>query len=111
MQQLSMVPALKPQGWLLLHPAQSCFFWDLLHQGSGFLIFKKLHLGFSEELEWSYSPFMQRKALEVFVLQFQRKNRAAGEILKQNRAGRSQGNCLEKSSLEEGEPCRKRQMF
>lgn len=67
MQKLSMLPTLKPQGWLLLHPALSYFFWDLLHQGSGFLIFKQLHLVISEQLEWSYSPFMQRKALEVFV--------------------------------------------
>lgn len=48
-----MLPTLKPQGWLLLHPALRYFFWDLLHQGSGFLICKQLHLIFSEQLECS----------------------------------------------------------
>lgn len=93
------VHASHPQttGVVVTTPSTKHFFWDLLHQGSVFLIFKQLHLVFSEQLTWSYSPFMQIKALEVFVLQLQRKSWAEGEILQQNRAGRSQGNCLNSS--------------
>lgn len=68
MQKFSMLPTLKPQGWLLLHPALRYFFWDLLHQGSGFLICKQLHLVFSEQLEWSCSYLHAEESIGSFCV-------------------------------------------
>lgn len=53
---------------LLLHPALRYFFWDLLHQGSGFLICKQLHLVFGEQLEWSCSYLHAEESIGSFCV-------------------------------------------